>query len=655
VGTLILALAVALVAATAVLAASCLRLRSAVGFLLAAYVIASAEIAVVSLGLSTLRALTRAALLASIVGLLAIAVVAWVRFGRPGLPLRSVVPAAREALRDRVVAVLALVAVIAHLYLLLVGLTVPQSLPDTMLYHLPRAALWKQQHAVAYVADAPDERIDVFPPIAEIEAMSSMVLSEGDRYVTGVQLLALVCACIAIVGIARRLGLSRSAAAFGALVFATFTVVTLQAPTALNDLVVASLLAVCAYFAMGASRIELALSAVALALAVGTKGTVVFALPVLVLFVLASQPRARLPRIIAFGLAGLAIGSFWFVVNLVSTGELDGGVVLDRGGEPFVERVRLSVVDLLELSDAEGTGLLASPIWSVTALVLGSAIAVLLAVGGRRRAAAVAALTGVIAFCAAPLLVTWVDVARRSLMQAVAAVGLGDEPAERLPAGFNESAMHSSYGLAFVVLLFGAGALVAADVARRRLSLAALVAVCGVPLSLLLTAIALTYDPQRMRYVAFSVALAGAVFGVALRVRALAWTTVVLSAVTLAISVGYFVPRPANLALLPGNRASERGARWFVQAEGGSGDVQAFRFLAEKVPADATVALAVTRDTYLYPAWDAGLRRTVLFVAANGTIPADADWLVIGPQRTIAADAWQTQLATEGGWRILRR
>lgn len=240
-------------------------------------------------------------------------------------------------------------------------------------------------------------------------------------------------------------------------------------------------------------------------------------------------------------------------------------------------------------------------------------------------------------------------------MQAVAAVGLGDEPAERLPAGFNESAMHSSYGLAFVVLLFGAGALIAADVARRRLSLAALVAVCGVPLSLLLTAIALTYDPQRMRYVAFSVALAGAVFGVALRVRALAWTTVVLSAVTLAISVGYFVPRPANLALLPGNRASERGARWFVQAEGGSGDVQAFRFLAEKVPADATVALAVTRDTYLYPAWDAGLRRTVLFVAANGTIPADADWLVIGPQRTIAADAWQTQLATEGGWRILRR
>ena len=47
----------------------------------------------------------------------------------------------------------------------------------------------------------------------------------------------------------------------GALAFATFTVVALQAPTALNDLVVAGLLAACAYFALGSSRAELALGA----------------------------------------------------------------------------------------------------------------------------------------------------------------------------------------------------------------------------------------------------------------------------------------------------------------------------------------------------------------------------------------------------------
>ena len=67
-----------------------------------------------------------------------------------------------------------------------------------MLYHLPRAALWKQQHAVGFVANAPDERIDVFPPGAEIQSAVSMIWSEGDRFVGLVQLLAIVAACVAI-------------------------------------------------------------------------------------------------------------------------------------------------------------------------------------------------------------------------------------------------------------------------------------------------------------------------------------------------------------------------------------------------------------------------------------------------------------------------
>ena len=121
--------------------------------------------------------------------------------------------------------------------------------------------------------------------------------------------------------------------------------------------------------------------------------------------------------------------------------------------------------------------------------------------------------------------------------------------------------MHSSYGLAFVMLFIGAGVLVVDDVRRRRLSVAALVALVGVPSAVMLTALALAYDPQRMRYVAFSVALAATVLGTALRVRLLAWASVSLTAVTLALSVAYFVPRPAGLALFSSNRTPERTAR----------------------------------------------------------------------------------------------
>jgi hypothetical protein len=660
VGTVILGCTFAVVIATAALTSTCLRLRSPVGFLLAVYLLASTEIVVVALVLSPVRALTRPVVVSIVAAAFVAAFVVWLRSARPRPPFANLGAALGDAVGDPAVAALAALAVVVHLYLLAVSLTFPQSLPDTLLYHLPRAALWKQQHAVAYVLDAPDNRIDAFPPVAEIETMASMLLSDGDRYVGLVQLLALAGACGAILGIALRLGLSRKAALFGALSFATFTVVALQAPTALNDLVVASLLIVAAYFALGSSRVELGLAATALALAVGAKGTVVFAVPVLAAFVLASQPRSRWWSLAGAGAAGFAAGSFWFVLNLVETGSPRGGTSFDRAADPLLERIRLSFADLFELSNAEGTGLLASPLWGLGGLAVAAAVGAVLAVRGRLRAGSVALIIGVLAFLAAPLIVTWARVADRVLAHASTAVGLGSGPVSRLPDGFIESPMHSSYGLSFVILLIGAGAIVVDDVRGGRLPPAALVALAGVPTSVLLTALALAYDPQRMRYVVFSVALAATVVGTALRVRPLAWTSVSLAAVTLAVSVAYFVPRPAGLALFSANRTSNRTARWFVQAESGNGDLEAFRFLEERIPPTSTVALDVAPNTYLYPAWDARLRRTVLFVPADGRVPAEAEWLVVGPSRTtdprrLATSGWALRLSSPGGWRIFSR
>ena len=273
------------------------------------------------------------------------------------------------------------------------------------------------------------------------------------------------------------------------------------------------------------------------------------------------------------------------------------------------------------------------------------------------RQSGVAVLVGVLSFLALPMLSAWAEVARRALGQVRAAVGLSEATAGGVPDRLLESPMHSSYGLAFVLLLVAAGTLVVVDVARRRLPANALAALGGVPLTLLVVAFSLAYDPQHMRYIVFPVALASTVFGVALRVRILAWTTAAVSAVTLLVVVGYFVPRPGGVAFLPENRESDRTARWFVQGgEGrGKGDPEAFRFLELEIPPDATLALAVLRDTYLYPAWDARLRRTVLFVGEDGRIPDQAEWLVIGPRKNVDTTGWRPELATERGWRILRR
>src|SRR5262249_11134242 len=131
----------------------------------------------------------------------------------------------------------------------------------------------------------------------------------------------------------------RRESAFGAALYPTFTVVVLQGSTALNDLVVAALLVCAAYFVSGAAmRIDLVLFALALAAALGTKLSTLFAVPVLALFAAASQPRGRWLRVAIAGACGLAAGSYWYLVNLAETGKLDGGLAaaFPQGGDGTV-------------------------------------------------------------------------------------------------------------------------------------------------------------------------------------------------------------------------------------------------------------------------------------------------------------------------------
>jgi hypothetical protein len=655
------------VAATAALLSSCLRLSGLVAFLLSVYLLATAEIVVLSLTLSLGSWLTRAALLAAIAAMLAIAVGTWSYTGRSRPPVPADLSVAVRALfADRILVVLFALVVLTYAYVLVVALTVPQSVVDTLVYHLPRAAFWKQQHAVAYVASSPDEPINAHPPNAEIETMSSMLLSGGDRYVALAQLLAVSVTSVGIFGIARRLGFDRRAAAFGAALYPTFTVVVLQASTALNDLVVAALLVSAAFFVAGpATRIELGLFALALAAALGTKVSTLFAVPVLAVFAAASQPRRRWLSVAIAGAAGLVAGSYWYVVNRVETGKLDGGLAaaFPQGGDGTVvgtlDVLRRLGADLLEVSAGEGQGRFLRPFWiGLAAFALVLVCAGIARARGRGRAAAGLLALGAFALLAAPTIVVWSELAARGIRRVAAGVGIGTGPTgPRLPHDFLESPMHSAYGLAFVLLLFGAGALVVVGVVRGTVSRAALAAVAGVPLFLVLFAVPFQYDPQRMRFFAFVAALAASTFGIALRVRALAWSAVGLTTVTLLVLVGYFVPRPAGVALLAGNRDSDRGARWLVQGESGhwSADPETFRFLQEQVPLGSTLALAVVRDTYVYPAWNAGLGQHVVFVPDDGSIPRGADWLVVGPRKDFDEPSLPTPaLETAKGWRIYR-
>jgi dolichyl-phosphate-mannose-protein mannosyltransferase len=345
--------------ASAGLGACCLRIRSPIEFALATYVLAWIWLVAVTLGLSPARLVTRGWLIGGIGAGLLSALGVWLACGRPGPPdLRPALKEVRHALHSPALLVLALAVILGAAYSIALALFTPVNEGDSLSYHLARAALWKQEHGLSYVPNAVDIRLNGNPPNAEIGQLATMLLSGSDRYVALPQLSAYGALVLCVAGLARRLGLSVSEALFGALAFATLPVVVLQASGALNDLVVASFLAVAALFCLRPGRSALVLVALAIGLALGTKLTTVLALPTLAIVVALGRPRRQWLAAALAGLGGLAVGSVWYVVNLAETGELDGGLAgaSDQGVELSVPAVSTNAMrfalDVIDMSGA---------------------------------------------------------------------------------------------------------------------------------------------------------------------------------------------------------------------------------------------------------------------------------------------------------------
>src|SRR5262249_57817299 len=169
---------------------------------------------------------------------------AWWSRGRPGLALAARRAALREVLSDPVTAVFLAAVVVLLGYELLLGVTVPPNNGDSLSYHLAKAAAWAQSGGVHWIANAPTVRLNAFQPLAEQEllflivATGSGALFALPQYVAGLAIL------LAVYGSSRRLGFGVRASACGTFLLATFSVLTLEASTAQNDLVAASFAAV---------------------------------------------------------------------------------------------------------------------------------------------------------------------------------------------------------------------------------------------------------------------------------------------------------------------------------------------------------------------------------------------------------------------------
>jgi hypothetical protein len=665
------------IAGTAGLAAACLGTRTAPSYLLLTYSLVWVELVAVALLLSPIGLVSRPWLEVAVLGCLAAALMVWTMRKRPRPP--RVLPGAEvvsNSLRDPALAILILVVSCGWVYVLALGFFTPPLEWDVLTYHLPRASFWLQDEAVRYIDHANDARLNGNPPGGEIGLLWTMALSGSDRLVALPQLAAAYALVVGVVGIAGRIGLSARSTLVGGLLFASLPLVAVQAPTAYNDLVVASFLVIAAYASIGRGQSDLVLLALAIALALSTKFTGILALPVLALVAVVANPIRRWPALAGAGLAGLALGSPWYIVNRVETGHFDGALtdataqVQERTLVAIAPTIQRELYSFVDFSGTRGIDLYRWPspftpieeifgLLGLLALVVGAGWGV---GAGRMRRGLVfgAGAAFVIALPAALVVIGdrflrvwhtfWVSVGRPAVAEADHSWQwqISSDPAL------------SWFGPLAASLLIVGTAIVARETYRRRIAPVAVVLAAAPLLFLAVFAVLVPWDPWRGRFFTFSIALAAATWGTIERFRPALWGAVVLGVFTLPLALLAMSTKPvASWA-----RETATASPPFVWTTSKSdmlaylaanGDLTGAIAAIERT-GPSTVAAALRENDFIYPYFGERRERTVLLVEhQGGQVPPAATWLVAAPGASIErCGRWQDDY-DQGGWVVARR
>jgi hypothetical protein len=165
---------------------------------------------------------------------------------------------------------------------LLVSLTManallyPPNSNDTLRYHFPRILFWISQKSVANYA-TPDNHQTIMPPLAEYLNLNNFILFGNDKLANCVQILFYIACIVATSLIAKLLKMSNKTQIMAAFLAATIPMCVAQAPSSLNDLVLAGFAICFFYFALKNSyfsekNYNLIWASIALACAILTKG-----------------------------------------------------------------------------------------------------------------------------------------------------------------------------------------------------------------------------------------------------------------------------------------------------------------------------------------------------------------------------------------------
>ena len=560
IGVLYLIAATVLVATAAIRVAVALDLEMRVATIVAAYCLAWAEVVVVLLALSPAEWVTPAPTLAAFAVVTAVVVMATRdRKRAAGALLRTVSRDGASTLSETAVAVVALAVGAAVVYAVVLTLATPQNDFDTIYDHLWRAVLWFSNQAVGYPDCACAPYINAYPPVGEMGAMLTMVLGRADRYVALPQTVALLAIVVGVVGIGRRVGASRAEALLGGLLVATLPVVALQASTAQNDLIVASFLVAATALLLDRGRHAPWLVALAVGLAIGTKVSAPFALPLLLAVALLGRPVAGRGKRVVAVVVGTALGGTWYLVNRDQTGSLDGGfpeIPVEHTVVAGLSRISRFGIELVDVSGARGADLY---LYAVVGAVVTAGV---ILAGPRRAREPVVVGLLVLGIAVVPVLLphvgTFLERVHVNVFEAL------DRPDLNVDIGrdIRRSASNFSwYGPLGSLLLVGAFVGVVRATYRGSLDRLAVVLAAAPLYWLVAFGAALYYQDFAGRFFMYPVALAAATLEIVLRSRPVAWGVVSIAVTALALALLNDAKRPSGIRILSPNRPPATSSR----------------------------------------------------------------------------------------------
>jgi hypothetical protein len=330
---------------------------------------------------------------------------------------------------------------------------------------------------------------------------------------------------------------------------------------------------------------------------------------------------------------------------------------VEPGLAATVARALRSAIQLVELPGAVGGD---RWLYAVAAGVLLVGCAVLARGASRARALGFGAVAALVAL--APVLTPdarrYLDEAYLELWRAVGR----DDLAVSVGRDITRSASNVTWYGPLGALLVVAGIVIATIAARRRVLpwLGAVLAATPIYWLVAMSAL-LFYQDAAGRFLMMPVALAGATWGLVGRARPLAWGLTGVAITALALAVLNDTKRPSGLPLFerPAPASYWSTPRWV--AVGSEVHVpELIRFVDERVPSDASLAVAMTASDPGYVLLGPGLDRRFELLRPSASDASGATWAFVSPsaRRSLAprlCDAWQRSAESPAGWEVYRR